>query len=56
MPSTQAASATSWWQPRHNLEQGLRATVTWYLEHQPWCASVRERARYDGSRLDTLKR
>ena len=43
------------WQPRHTLKQGLRATVTWYLEHQPWCASVRERARYDGSRLGTLK-
>ena len=44
------------WQPRHNLEQGLQATVTWYLEHQPWCVSVRDRARYDGSRLGTLKR
>ena len=39
------------WQPRHNVEEGLAATVRWYLEHQDWCQHVRNRARYDGGRL-----
>ncbi|MGL6133620.1 MAG: GDP-mannose 4,6-dehydratase, partial [Prochlorococcaceae cyanobacterium] len=39
------------WQPRHSFEQGLAATVRWYLEHQSWCAEVRERGGYSGARL-----
>ena len=39
------------WSPRHNVEEGLAATVRWYLSHQKWCSKVRERAGYDGSRL-----
>ena len=39
------------WKPRHNLERGLAATVSWYLNHQHWCFNVRERACYDGERL-----
>ncbi|MBM5821282.1 MAG: dTDP-glucose 4,6-dehydratase [Cyanobacteria bacterium K_Offshore_surface_m2_011] len=39
------------WQPRHDFQQGLRATVQWYLEHADWCASVRSRAGYGGGRL-----
>ena len=39
------------WQPRHNVEQGLAATVAWYLKHQHWCAKVRAQANYDGGRL-----
>ena len=39
------------WQPRHNVEQGLAATVAWYLEHQDWCSKVRDQANYDGGRL-----
>jgi dTDP-glucose 4,6-dehydratase len=39
------------WRPRHSFEEGLAATVAWYLEHQPWCAAVRERAQYGGERL-----
>ena len=39
------------WQPRHNVEQGLAATVAWYLKHQDWCAKVRDQANYDGGRL-----
>ena len=38
------------WRPRHNLEEGLKATVRWYLEHQGWCDAVRQHAGYDGSR------
>ncbi|WP_225867354.1 dTDP-glucose 4,6-dehydratase [Cyanobium sp. NIES-981] len=39
------------WQPRHAFEQGLEATVRWYLEHQEWCKGVRERGGYSGGRL-----
>jgi dTDP-glucose 4,6-dehydratase len=28
------------WQPRHDLESGLRATVRWYLDHRVWCETV----------------
>ena len=39
------------WRPRHSFEEGLEATVAWYLDHHGWCAAVRERARYGGERL-----
>jgi dTDP-glucose 4,6-dehydratase len=28
------------WTPTHDLQQGLAATVHWYLEHREWCAAV----------------
>jgi dTDP-glucose 4,6-dehydratase len=28
------------WTPTHDLQQGLAATVRWYLEHREWCAAV----------------
>jgi dTDP-glucose 4,6-dehydratase len=43
------------WQPRHSFEQGLEATVRWYLEHQDWCAQVRERGGYTGGRLGLVE-
>jgi dTDP-glucose 4,6-dehydratase len=39
------------WQPRHNFEEGLAATVDWYLANLAWCQAVRERAGYGGGRL-----
>jgi dTDP-glucose 4,6-dehydratase len=39
------------WKPRHSFEEGLKATVRWYLEHQSWCDQVRHRAGYSGSRI-----
>ncbi len=39
------------WQPRHSFEEGLAATVRWYLEHQGWCEQVRQRGGYSGARL-----
>jgi dTDP-glucose 4,6-dehydratase len=41
------------WKPRHSFEQGLAATVRWYVDHQPWCQHVRERAGYAGERIGT---
>jgi dTDP-glucose 4,6-dehydratase len=39
------------WQPRHNFDEGLAATVDWYLAHLEWCDQVRERAGYGGERI-----
>jgi dTDP-glucose 4,6-dehydratase len=36
------------WQPRHDLQQGLRATVQWYLEHPEWVAAITQQSDYDG--------
>ncbi len=38
------------WKPRHNLDEGLKATVKWYLDHKEWCDAVRQNAGYDGNR------
>ena len=38
------------WEPRHDLESGLRATVGWYLEHLDWCEAV-QGGGYDRGRL-----
>ena len=41
------------WQPRHDFNSGLAATVDWYLQNQPWCQGVRQRAGYAGERIGT---
>jgi dTDP-glucose 4,6-dehydratase len=38
------------WSPRHQFEDGLRATVQWYVEHRNWCAGV-SAGGYDRERL-----
>jgi dTDP-glucose 4,6-dehydratase len=42
------------WQPRHQFDAGLAATVRWYLNHLDWCSQVRSRAGYEGERLGSL--
>ena len=37
---------------RHSLEEGLRATVRWYLDNQAWCERI---ASYRGERLGLVK-
>ena len=39
------------WSPRHNVNEGLEATVKWYLNNKYWCQQVRERSGYKGERL-----
>ncbi|QNI75110.1 dTDP-glucose-4/6-dehydratase [Synechococcus sp. MVIR-18-1] len=39
------------WRPRHSFEEGLEATVRWYLGHLDWCQSVRSNAGYKGERI-----
>jgi len=38
------------WTPRTSLEDGLRETVSWYLNNQTWCNAIRAR-KYAGERL-----
>jgi dTDP-glucose 4,6-dehydratase len=38
------------WAPRHTFEDGLAATVRWYLEHRDWCQAI-QAGRYDRERL-----
>ena len=40
------------WSPRHRFEDGLTATVRWYLEHRGWCEAV-QAGRYGRERLRT---
>ncbi|NBW62289.1 MAG: dTDP-glucose 4,6-dehydratase [Synechococcaceae bacterium WB4_1_0192] len=42
------------WQPRHSFEVGLEDTVRWYLAHQDWCGTVRQRAGYGGERIGRI--
>jgi dTDP-glucose 4,6-dehydratase len=43
------------WAPAHTFEEGLKATVRWYLDHRDWCTAVqfgtyrRERLGLDGA-------
>jgi dTDP-glucose 4,6-dehydratase len=38
------------WRPARSFEEGLRATVRWYMEHRDWCEGV-QAGRYDRERL-----
>ena len=38
------------WQPSETFESGLRKTVKWYLDNQPWCQRALG-GRYHGERL-----
>jgi dTDP-glucose 4,6-dehydratase len=36
------------WEPRHNLETGMRRTVAWYLDHPGWIAAISGQADFQG--------
>lgn len=38
------------WEPRHDFDSGIAATVRWYLDHRPWCEAV-QADRYRRERL-----
>jgi dTDP-glucose 4,6-dehydratase len=40
------------WRAPHGFEEGLRRTVKWYLDNEPWWQAIRAR-RYAGERLGT---
>jgi dTDP-glucose 4,6-dehydratase len=39
------------WQPRHSFEEGLAATVHWYLANQNWLEAKKRRSGYGGQRI-----
>jgi len=39
------------WQPKHDIDSGLEATVRWYLENRKWCEVAQDSGRYDRQRL-----
>jgi dTDP-glucose 4,6-dehydratase len=38
------------WRPRHSFDDGLRATVRWYLDNRAWWERVMS-GQYRGQRL-----
>jgi dTDP-glucose 4,6-dehydratase len=42
------------WSPRQRFEDGLTATVRWYLEHREWCEGV-QAGRYERQRLGLVR-
>ena len=38
------------WTPRETFESGLRRTVRWYLDNEPWWRAIQARG-YAGQRL-----
>jgi dTDP-glucose 4,6-dehydratase len=34
------------WQPSSSLSEGLLITALWYIEHQDWVDSIREKGDY----------
>jgi dTDP-glucose 4,6-dehydratase len=45
-----ASEAALGWAPRHTFEDGLRATVRWYVRNEQWCTDVLT-GKYRGERL-----
>lgn len=41
------------WKPSYSFEEGLAATVDWYLANEEWWRSIRQR-KYDGGRLGVV--
>jgi dTDP-glucose 4,6-dehydratase len=39
------------WSPAHAFEDGLAATVRWYLDHRDWCEAVQSGGEYRRERL-----
>ena len=47
-------SAELGWQPRHSFEEGLEATVGWFLANQAWLEALHSRSGYAGERLGLM--
>ncbi len=46
------AQATLHWKAAHDFDRGIRRTVQWYLDHEPWWSEIRRKS-YTGQRLGT---
>jgi dTDP-glucose 4,6-dehydratase len=41
------------WKPMRGFDEGVEATVRWYLDNRDWCDAVQSRAAYGRERLGT---
>ncbi len=39
------------WQPGRGFDEGMKATVRWYLENRDWCKTVQRKTAYNRERL-----
>ena len=39
------------WKPKYSFDESLRKTVYWYLDNLNWCEEIKNKAKYDGSRI-----
>jgi dTDP-glucose 4,6-dehydratase len=39
------------WQPGRGFDEGMEATVRWYLQNRDWCETVQRKAAYNRERL-----
>jgi dTDP-glucose 4,6-dehydratase len=39
------------WRPGRGFDEGMEATVRWYLQHRDWCEAVQRKAAYNRERL-----
>ncbi len=39
------------WEPKYSFEQGMEATLRWYLANLDWCYKIKSKANYYGGRM-----
>ena len=42
------------WKPVYSFENGLRATVNWYMNNQKWCENISKKSNYSGERIGVI--
>ncbi len=42
------------WLPKTNFEDGLKKTVSWYLNNLDWCDSLMKKSGYSGGRIGNI--
>ena len=42
------------WKPVYSFENGLRATVNWYMNNQEWCENISKKSNYSGERIGVI--
>ena len=44
------------WYPSVTFEEGLEATIDWYLSNLAWCFQTWQKSGYDGERIGKIMR
>ena len=42
------------WKPVYSFENGLRATVNWYMNNREWCENISKKSNYSGERIGVI--